>query len=112
MNKIFYVLLIIILSSCSWFGDEYILDLSTSTRFILQSNGSEFPSGYTLRAEGYSTADGVIELMLNDTVYKAERVTGEVDFKWSGDWYSQDMKLVYRLQKSGKGTLKITYKID
>jgi len=99
------------LSGCNFFDEEYVLDLSKSSIFFLGVADLENVSEFRFRAKGTSSAEGVIELYLDDTVYKTHNVGGKVDFKWAGDWYHPNMKIVYRIQKEGKGTLKIKYKI-
>lgn len=112
MNKVCFILFGLFLSSCGFVSDEYVLDLSTSTSFTLSSKDEKFPSSFRFHAKGYSSAGGVLELLLDGVVYKSQRITEKVEFEWGGDWYHPDMEFIYRLEKKGNGTLKIKYKIS
>lgn len=105
-------LVFILLAGCghSFFDDEYVLDLSKPSTFILHAD-SKSVSEFRFRAQGTSSAEGVLELYLDDTVYKTQKISGKTQFNWAGDWYHPNMKLVYKVTKRGKGTLEIKYKI-
>ena len=102
---------LVLLTGCNLFDEEYVLDLSKSSTFILNVVDSETVSEFRFHAQGNSSAEGILELFLEDSVYKTQKINGSIDFKWGGDWYHPDMKIVYKIQKEGQGTLKIKYKI-
>lgn len=104
-------LILLTLVSCNFFDDKYVLDLSTSATFILGVSDTKTVSEFRFHAQGHSSANGVLELLLDDKVYKTQVITGDVDFKWTGDWYHPNMKIVYRVEQAGTGTLKIKYKL-
>ena len=111
MKLLVIIICSIWLSSCDYSDEEYVLDLSKTSTFVLNAVNTEPVSEFRLHAKGSSSAEGVLELLLEDTIYKTQKISGNVNFKWGGDWYHPNMKLIYRIQKNGKGTLKIKYKI-
>ena len=50
-----------------------------------------------------------IYLMLNGKPYKTEKISGNVNFKWDGDWYSNNALIIYKATDVNKGKLSIGY---
>ena len=66
---------------------------------------------YALDVRGSGTIDGTatIVLLLHDQPYRSERLSGRIDFKWSGDWYSDTAQIRYEPADVNGGTLTLDY---
>ena len=66
---------------------------------------------YALSIEGSGYIDGVatMVLILNGDSYRAERISGTVDFAWGGDWYSDLAEIRYVPIDVTSGSITLHY---
>lgn len=75
-----------------------IADVTNSETIILKKAGSQGPIHY-MNVVGKGMLEGTAEivLILNDKPYKTEKLSGTVDFQWSGEWYSDSATIEYKV---------------
>lgn len=68
--------------------------------------------GISIRGRGTIDGEARIDLMLNGSPYKTERLSGKVNFSWGGDWYSDTAEIRYEPIKVSAGELWIQYRFS
>lgn len=63
--------------------------------------------GITILGKGNLEGEATISLILNGAPYKKEYLSGNVDFKWGGDWYSDSAEIRYTPIEVTSGSLKL-----
>jgi len=66
----------------------------------------------TVKGEGKIDGNAEIALILNGGPYKTERLSGPVDFRWGGDWYSDRAEIIYTPISTTGGSLWLSYKFN
>ena len=107
--------LLVFLISCS---ENYQMttisydNLTKSQIFTLTSKCGDKVVGIKIEAYGNSTGSSVIHLVLNDDEYKSETLDGEFEFKWSGDWYSDEAIIRYVADSGSTTNLTLSYRME
>ncbi len=83
---------------------------STITLRKLRSQGDIH--SMTLTGKGHIDGNAKIVLILNGKPYKTESLSGDIDFKWRGDWYSDSAQIVYKPSSVRRGYLVLQYKFE
>jgi hypothetical protein len=65
--------------------------------------------GIFVRGSGKLGGEARISLLLNGKPYKFETLSGPIDFKWGGDWYSDEAKILYEPIHATSGQLILQY---
>ena len=68
----------------------------------------------SIQIRGIGAVDGAaqIELMLNGSPYRTEKLAGPISFTWGGDWYSPTAEIRYRPINVKGGRLAIQYRFE
>lgn len=90
-----------------------VSDITKSETIVLKKNPGQGPV-YSLTVKGVGRIDGQAEilLILNTGPYKTEKLSGSVNFRWGGDWYSDTAEIRYAPSSVTGGVLRIKYKFN
>ena len=113
--KIIPILIVLaFLMGCS--GNDQIYNIADVTKpeTIKLKKASSQGNIYSLTVVGKGHLDGTAEiaLILNGKPYKTESLSRDIDFKWSGDWYSDSAKIEYNPSSVKRGNLSLQYKFE
>jgi hypothetical protein len=88
-------------------------DVTKPATIILKKN-AEQGAVHSLSVVGSGELDGNAEitLILNGEPYKTETLSGKVDFRWRGDWYSDQAEIRYTPASVTGGSLKLKYEFN
>jgi hypothetical protein len=116
MTKKYTIVLLagmIICSLCSCGFTRMTYDVKDVTRpeTITLRNAPGGGPVYSLSIVGQGELEGnaTITLVLNGEPYKRERLSGKVQFRWDGDWYSDEAKIIYEPSAVRAGRLSLKY---
>ena len=110
MKAILLTLIIILQASCSTYDQNISIDnITQSQEIILKNHNDKNVYALTINVTGNIDGTAEIYLMLNGKPYKPEIISGNVNVKWGGDWYSNDALIVYKANDVNKGKLSIGY---
>jgi hypothetical protein len=86
----------------------------TKAEVIVLKKAPQQGAVYSLTVVGHGKIDGnaEISLILNGGPYKTEKLSGKVDFRWGGDWYSDQAEIRYTPGTVGGGSLSLKYKFN
>ena len=78
---------------------------------LLLSSKHKSDTVHGIRIKGFGNIEGraSISLILNGKPYRTEALSGEVDFYWSGDWYSDTAEILYQPADVASGTVTLRY---
>lgn len=65
--------------------------------------------GISIRGSGKLGGEARISLLLDGKPYKVETLSGPIDFKWGGDWYSDEAEILYEPIHVTSGQLILQY---
>lgn len=108
------VLLTALVSGCGTGTRTFdVPDVTKSETIILKKNpGQAAIYSLTVKGEGRIDGNAEIVLILNAEPYKTERLSGPVDFRWGGDWYSDQAEIRYRPMSTTAGSLRLKYQFN
>lgn len=112
MKKIVTCIVIVALvAGCGSGGRTHDLaDVTQSETIVLKkSTGQGAIHSLTLRGSGEIHGDAEITLILNGGPYKTEKLSGKIDFRWDGDWYSDEAEIRYTPKSVTGGSLKLKH---
>ena len=110
MKRILFTLMVVFSTSCTTYDQNIsIKDVGQSQTIILKNDSDKNVHSIAIKVSGNINGDAKIHLILNDEQYKTESIGGNVDFKWGGDWYSNDAVIIYKTTNVTKGGLSIDY---
>ena len=90
-----------------------IADVSKGETIILEKQAGQGPiHGITISGSGRLKGEAEITLILNGGPCKTEHLSGAVDFRWGGDWYSDQAEIRYTPISATSGKLKLKYKFN
>jgi hypothetical protein len=114
MKKILALTLMTFLVGCSGNNQEYNIADVTKPETIMLKKVSSQGNIYSMTVVGRGYLDGTAEivLILNGKPYKTESLSGDVDFSWGGDWYSDSAKVEYKPSSVKSGNLSLKYKFE
>jgi hypothetical protein len=106
--------LIAVISGCSIGSRTHDLDDVTKTEVIVLKKKPGQGPVYSLSVVGHGNINGnaEISLVLNGGPYKTEKLSGKVDFRWGGDWYSDQAEIRYIPGTVAGGSLSLKYKFN
>lgn len=114
MRAIVFLSLISLLFGCGSSNRIYeVIDVTKNETINLKKAPNK-GNIHKLSISGSGNIDGKVEisLILNGKPYKSETISGSFDFKWNGDWYSDEAKVQYSPHAVSKGTIIIRYKFQ
>ena len=107
------VFLVIFLSSCTQYDQEIIItNITESQELILKANKNGNAHSIHIHGAGHIKGNAEIILMLNGNPYKTESLSGNVNFKWAGDWYSNNATVIYKAENVTEGNLLLEYNFE
>ncbi len=87
-----------------------IADVAKAETITLQKGSSQGDIHYmTVVGTGYLDGTAEIVLILDGKPYKTEKLSGDVAFEWSGDWYSNSASIEYNPASVKSGSLSLQY---
>jgi hypothetical protein len=90
-----------------------VTDVTMSETIILKKDpGQGIIHSLSVKGEGKIEGNAEISLILNGGPYKTEHLFGAVDFRWGGDWYSDQAEIRYRPMSPTGGSLRLKYKFN
>lgn len=114
MKQVFALLALICIAGCGMIGQTYRFKDVTkgSTVTLHKQAGQGGVVGMTVTGKGHIDGDAEIVILYlgkpNGT-YKTQHLSGDVNFKWEGDWYSDTMEIQYKPSKVRGGNLRLQY---
>jgi len=110
-NSLSFILLIL-LAGCDVVSRSHVLaDVTKSEVITLMKKPRQGAiHSFSITGTGNIEGSAEISLMLNGKPYKTEILYGRVDFQWSGDWYSDEARIIYTPKSVSGGNLKLKYK--
>ena len=112
MKKILVVtVLLATVAGCSRGKQTHtIADVAKAETITLQKGSSQGDIHYmTVVGKGYLDGTAEIVLILDGKPYKTEKLSGDVAFEWSGDWYSNSARIEYKPSSVKSGSLSLQY---
>ena len=110
MKKLIYIFLFLIITSCTQYDAEVnITDVTKPQTIILKNNKKGNVYAFEVHVSGFIQGDAEITLMLNKKPYKTKKISNEVSFKFSGDWYTNETTIIYKSSNVSGGNLQIEY---
>jgi len=87
-----------------------VVDVTKSETIVLKKNPRQGLI-HSLSVSGHGKISGKAEivLILNAGPYKTKQLFGSVDFRWGGDWYSDQAEIRYTPISVTGGSLKLRY---
>lgn len=114
MRKILVVITLVFLAGCGTSKQTYTIPDITKHSIItlkkLPSQGNIH--SITVTGKGHIDGNAKIVLILNGKPYKTETLSGDIDFKWCGDWYSDSATIEYKPSSIKRGYLNLEYNFD
>ena len=100
------------LAGCGSQNQVYnIADVTKPEAITLKKVKSQGDIHYlTVVGTGHLEGTGEITLILNGKPYKTESLSGDVQFTWAGEWYSDSAKLEFKPTAAKSGELSMQYK--
>jgi len=83
--------------------------IKSETIVLKKSAGQGAIHSLSVIGSGELHGDAEIILILNGGPYKTEKLSGKVDFRWGGDWYSDEAEIRYTPTSVTGGSLKLKY---
>ena len=88
-------------------------DVTKPVTIILKKDPGQGPiHSLSVIGSGKIAGNAEIILILNGGPYKTESLTGSVNFRWGGDWYSDQAEIRYTPTSVTSGNLKLKYKFN
>jgi hypothetical protein len=80
------------------------------TLVIGRATGSPYTHGITIRGSGYIDGEATISLLLHGQPYQSAKLSGNVDFRWGGEWYSETAEIRYEPVNVRSGKVVLHYR--
>ena len=113
MKRLITVIALAVLASGCGTKTRTISDVSKSETVLLDKQAGQGPiHSITVIGSGRLNGEAEISLILNDGPYKTARLSGAVDFRWGGDWYSDQAEIRYTPISATYGKLKLKYRFN
>ena len=89
-----------------------VRDVREAETLVLGSPTGGSAYAISIRGSGRLDGEATITLLLGGQPYRVERVTGPVDFRWGGDWYSETAEVRYEPANVRSGKVVLHYSIS
>jgi hypothetical protein len=106
----FLILTLAFLAGC-WLVPHVrmIQDVTTAETVVLQATSTS-PSHIELHVKGRIEGVATLTLLMAGNPYETEKLEGDIDFEWAGDWYDSEAVIEYRPEGVEGGRLKMIYR--
>lgn len=114
MKKIVAITLLAFLVGCGGKSQTCrVADVAKPETITLTKRSSQ-GNVHSMTIVGKGHLDGAAEivLILNGRSYKTEKLSGDVDFKWGCDWYSDSASIEYTPLSVKAGQVNLYYWFD
>ena len=90
-----------------------VADVTKPDIIFLKTKPRQSPV-YSLDVVGHGKIDGnaEISLILDGAPHKTEKLSDKIDFRWGGDWYSDQVEIRYTPATVTGGSLNLRYKFN
>ena len=108
------IALVAVISGCSLGSRTHNLaDVTKPEAIVLKKKPGQGPV-YSFSVVGHGKINGnaEISLILNGGPYKTEKLSDKVNFRWGGDWYSDQAEIRYAPGTITGGTVRLKYKFN
>lgn len=114
LKKILSMILLIVMAGCGVPDESYCVDDVTKPRAIAINKDPSQGNIHSISviAKGHLDGSAEIILILNGKPYKTEHLSGDVDFQWGGDWYSDAAQIEYKPLSVKNGYLSLHYRFE
>ena len=103
----------VLLSGCGGTRTYDVVDVTKAETIVLKKASGQGPvHSLSVTGSGEIQGDAEISLILNGGQYKTEKMSGKVDFRWGGDWYSDHAEIRYTPTSVTGGSLKLNYEFN
>ncbi len=90
---------------------QSVADVTKAETITLKKNtGQGHISSFTITCSGEIQGTAEISLMENGKAYRTEKLSGPVNFKWGGEWYSDTADIRYEPKSVTGGNLRLEYR--
>lgn len=90
-----------------------VTDIQKDEIIKIERINSESPTvSILIKGTGKIEGQATISLMMHGKAYRTEELSGEIDFVWSGDWYSDAAKIEYITKDVSSGDLMLGYRFN
>jgi len=87
-----------------------VSDARQAKTLVLATGSNELVHSITIHGSGKIDEDATITLIGNGKPYKVEQLSGDIDFEWSGDWYSTTSEVRYQPVNVRAGEVVLRYR--
>jgi hypothetical protein len=105
--------LLVFLGGCGGGDPKQVYQVADVTKAqtisLHKKTGQGHIHSYTVVGTGRIEGEATLSLMLNGKPYRTEHLSGDVQFKWGGDWYSDAALIAYKPTSARSGSLKVEY---
>ena len=108
------IALVAVISGCSIGSRTHdVADVKKAEVIVLTKKPGQ-GAVHSLSVVGHGEIDGnaTISLILHGGPYKTEDLSGKVEFRWGGDWYSDQAEVRYTSGTVAGGKLRLKYKFN
>jgi hypothetical protein len=98
-----------LVAACPAFDEKVAVSNPLSPADITITTSNPRVVSLDIRGVGSIKGTAEIHLMLDGKTYKTEMLSGQVSFRWGGDWYSPTAEIRYRPVKVESGKLELRY---
>ena len=106
-----YLSFVLLFSGCMTdMHSHNIIDVTESETIILEKQTEQgFVHSLIIIGTGKLDGEAEIVMILNGKPYTTEYLSGDVDFSWGGDWYSDQVEIRYTAVSVTGGNLMLKY---
>ncbi len=102
----------LILSSCGPdLREIQVPDVTMRRGIVLKKSREQGPiHGLDVQVHGFLVGDATLVVELDGEPYHTIDLSGELSLSWHGDWYADDVRLVYDPRSVTSGKLVVSYR--
>ena len=90
---------------------QSVADVTKAETITLKKNARQgHISSFAITCSGEIQGTAEISLMENGKAYRTEKLSGPVNFKWGGEWYSDTADIRYEPKSVTGGNLRLEYR--
>ena len=106
--------MVMLVAGCGIGGRTHdVADVTKPETIVLKKNaGQGAIHSFSVIGSGEMRGNAEITIILNGGPYKTEKLSGKVDFRWGGDWYSDQAEIRYTPTSVTGGSLKLKYEFN
>ena len=107
---VFCLVVAVLLSGCGGQRNLGVTDVTKAETVVLRKQAGQGPiHSIAITGHGEIQGNAEIALFLNGTPNKTASLSGLIDFRWEGDWYSDQAEIQYAPASVTRGRLGLKY---